>query len=290
MTASTPIVVPVGSGAGNPPSAVRHRLHGVTLCAVESRPSRAILRALARSLEQIDCDQALLLAPHRPVGLPAGVRHIAIPAFASVAEYSRFMLTDFQEYFETEHVLLIQWDGFVLDGQLWQHEFLEFDYIGAPWPHLPEPANVGNGGFSLRSKRLLRALSDPDFVHGGPEDLAICVVNRELLEQRHGIRFATPELAAHFSREHTPILAPTFGFHGIFNFPEAFGTDLEQVLDSLEDLLLLNRDARTLCLRLLSADDADRRATGRRFLRRLLIKTPWSKHNWSAIRATLRRS
>jgi hypothetical protein len=64
--------------------------------------------------------------------------------------------------FETEYVLIIQSDGFPLRKGL--AEFVgRYDYIGAPWGPAswftnlvyPYPKYcVGNGGFSLRSKRL----------------------------------------------------------------------------------------------------------------------------------------
>ena len=41
------------------------------------------------------------------------------------------------------------------DGNRWRDEFLEYDYIGAPW-NVPAGSrnNIGNGGFSLRRKFL----------------------------------------------------------------------------------------------------------------------------------------
>ena len=33
----------------------------------------------------------------------------------------------------TPHVLLIQWDGFVVNPSAWSDEFLDFDYVGARW-------------------------------------------------------------------------------------------------------------------------------------------------------------
>ena len=45
----------------------------------------------------------------------------------------------------------------MLDGAAWRPEFLDYDYIGAVWPHVLDKYNVGNGGFSLRSKALLEA-------------------------------------------------------------------------------------------------------------------------------------
>ena len=263
------------------------RLSGVTLCAIESRPSLAIVEALSATLEQVECDEVLFLAPTLPKSLPEHIRHVPIPEFRNVAEYSHYVLKRLADHVSTPHVLLIQWDGFVLDGRSWNPQFLDCDYIGAPWPHVEAPFSVGNGGFSLRSRTLLLACQDSDFIVSQPEDMAICKWNRQLLAERYGIKFASPELAASFSCEHGPMIGPTFGFHGIFNFPHVYPERLDEVLEGLDDLLLHNRDARTLCVRLLRSRNPEYRAIGRRFLKRLILRTPWNKHNWLALRNLL---
>lgn len=75
-------------------------------------------------------------------------------------------LTKLHTRFDTEYVLIIQNDGFPLRSGI--ERFVgSFDYVGAPWiKHLsyfdlfPYPKYaVGNGGFSLRSKRLCQAIA-----------------------------------------------------------------------------------------------------------------------------------
>jgi tetratricopeptide (TPR) repeat protein len=124
-------------------------------------------------------------------------------------------------------VLVIQWDGYVVNPAAWTDAFLQYDYIGAPWGFHNDAHRVGNGGFSLRSSRLLRALSDPDISETDPEDEMICRRYRPLLEERYGIRFAPEALAARFSFETTYFEDQPFGFHGLFNMwmvipPEEF--------------------------------------------------------------------
>ena len=137
----------------------------------------------------------------------------------SVAAYSAFMLRELGRHFCGEHVLVIQWDSFILRGDLWEPEFLEYDYIGAPWALRPA---VGNGGFSLRSRRLVDALCQLDIAVTHPEDVVICVHHGEQLSREHGIRFAPESVAARFAFEDIAPGSPTFGFHGAFNFHHAF--------------------------------------------------------------------
>ena len=168
------------------------------------------------------CDFAdLFVLTDQPMDVPWR----PIEPLRGVGDYNRFIQRSLIEHVRTEHVLIFQWDGFVLDPGAWTDEFLAYDYIGAPWPEATSPPgrHVGNGGFSLRSRLLLEALLDPalDFDPSRPEDKVICRELRPQLEERHGIRFAPVELAARFSFEHLRTGAPSFGFHGDFNFPLA---------------------------------------------------------------------
>lgn len=156
-------------------------------------------------------------------------RVVNIPRLSSIQDYNTFMIRDLVHYFNTTHVLVTQWDGFVWNPQLWKHEFLNYDYIGAPWPpellhtqlHKDRGYLVGNGGFSLRSKKLQQVLHDNydnlDFSHPS-EDVVICQFNRELLES-HGCVFAPVEVARQFSWECEAYTQHTFGVHARLRLP-----------------------------------------------------------------------
>lgn len=125
----------------------------------------------------------------------------------------------------TSHILTIQYDGFVLNGSLWSDEFLKYDYIGAPWLFHKDDLQVGNGGFSLRSIRLMRYLENnrQKYPVRHPEDDAICRIYRPSLEAI-GFKFAPVEIASRFSFEREP-KRPVFGFHGLFNVPKVLSRD-----------------------------------------------------------------
>lgn len=139
-------------------------------------------------------------------------------------QYSHFVTSNLNSYFDTDFVLVIQHDGFILDETLWTDEFLEYDYIGATWPQVclddgvPEHFNVGNGGFSLRSKKLHTILQkDINILKNKDEDKAICQINRSYLEYYHKIKFAPEHVADKFSFEYLDWLErpvpKTFGGH-----------------------------------------------------------------------------
>lgn len=214
-----------------------HRLSlpTVTLCAAASVNVAATVRALRTCLSKADFADCLLLTDAL-VPSNDGIRVVTIPEIRSSKEYSDFMLRRLVDHVWTSHCLVVQWDGYILDAEAWDPVFLEHDYIGAPWPQFGDDWNVGNGGFSLRSRRLIEACRDSRFRHEHPEDLAICRTNRQLLEQEHGIRFAAQRIAERFSFERRMPQGPTFGFHGIFNMVPAIGVEaFWQTYRSLDD-------------------------------------------------------
>jgi hypothetical protein len=164
----------------------------VTLLAVDTSPKAYLAaRAIERCLEQATFDSVKLLTTD--MTLPHAVK---IEPINGLEGYSKFCIRDMHRYVDTSHVLVVQWDGHVLHGAAWNPAFLEYDYIGSPW--LPSQ-HVGNGGFSLRSKRLLNTLLT---IAGNehPEDNFICVQHAAQLAQA-GLKFAPYPLAARFGFE-----------------------------------------------------------------------------------------
>lgn len=232
----------------------RPHLGGVTLVAVTSVALAATLAALRHSLSQASFGKVLLLSDRQPGDLAnSDIEWRPIPRIASRADYSRFVMGDLAGHIETGHALLVQWDGFIRDGRSWRDEFLQFDYIGAIWPQYRDGMAVGNGGFSLRSRRLLQATTTLT-ADGAPEDVAICRTYRRVLEQTHGIRFGNMDVARAFSYERCDSSGMEFGVHGVFNMLAELGsarllawlTDLEPgVIGERESTELLVKAVRT---------------------------------------------
>ncbi len=195
----------------------RPDLAQVTLCAADSARVTLTLRALAHSVSLCRFGDAVLFTD-ADVAAPVRVRRIA--RLASRDAYSAFLLKELAAHVATSHVLVVQWDGFVVAPEAWDPAFLAYDYVGARWEPRGDGMDVGNGGFSLRSRRLLDALQDPRFapVPGVPEDHLIGRVWRPALEREFGIRFAPADIADRFAQERVLSPVPCFGFHGLFNF------------------------------------------------------------------------
>jgi hypothetical protein len=212
----------------------------VTLVAVSSVAIAATERALVQCMEQIDFARVLFCTDASPhPGRINGIDYLPINRLGSRQDYSRFMLKELAIHIDTEFALCVQWDGYVLNAANWSGAFLDYDYIGAVWPQFGEGRNVGNGGFSLRSRKLLDACRDERISGRHAEDVEICVISREFLEKDHGIRFAPPELASRFSYERLRPDGEEFGFHGVFNLPDLLGTgDFRDFYGSIDEGLI----------------------------------------------------
>ncbi len=203
-----------------PTPTVRLDLPEVTLCCVDTRSTEQALYALRHCMAQVRFARVLWLGNQDSV-LPTSevgehIECIRIPQLRSIDDYSRFMLRELVHHIHTDHVLVAQWDGYIRDASQWRSEFLAYDYIGAPWQHKRRPVAVGNGGFSLRSRKLLNALQQIPMLSSEPEDMAICVAHREELVAM-GIRIAPVDIGFAFACEYGP-WRDAFGFHGMHNF------------------------------------------------------------------------
>jgi ADP-heptose:LPS heptosyltransferase len=176
--------------------------------------------AINRTLKQIKPKQVVWFTD---INISVGQTLIyRIPSIKDADHYSRFIINEMPYLMDKagisfSHVLVIQHDGFVLHGQAWNHKFLEYDYVGAPWLYV-DGRNVGNGGFSLRSKKLLDLTKTLTLL--GPEDECLGRLWRGSLEFS-GCRFAPEPIAHSFAFELNKPMQPTFGFHGCFHRPSS---------------------------------------------------------------------
>jgi hypothetical protein len=193
-------------------------LPNITLVAITTRDYGPSITALKKSLQQIRPHSAIFFTDVQYDD--PDFECIIIPKMDWL-QYNKWVCTELWRYITTTHVLLVQHDGHILDGSAWTDEFLEYDYIGAPWNY-KDGRNVGNGGFSMRSTNLMQFLSEDEFIQSvgiyAPEDEVICRLYRKYLESK-GVRFAPEELAHQFSFEMHPPRQKTFGFHAHFYPP-----------------------------------------------------------------------
>ena len=195
-------------------------INDVTLVTIETYHHDVAARALTECTNRLPFKNIVTFSD-KP--LLKGAKHVPVTPIVGMRDYCDIMLKSMWPFIETEFVIFAQWDAMVFDQTKWTDDFLNYDYIGAIWPWEPPGQNVGCGGFSLRSMKLLQALRYPviQMTEGSRfglkhEDAYIGVVHRQLLEQKFGIRFAPQETAAQFSYELGPY-TDSMSFHGFWN-------------------------------------------------------------------------
>lgn len=187
-------------------------LKDVTIICIDTKYYAQSLKAIKECLKHVTPSRCLFLTD---VQFDAGqnIEVVKINKINSKKEYSEFVIKELWKYFDTSHCLVVQWDGYILNSDVWSNEFTQWDYIGAPWDYDSDRV-VGNGGFSLRSRRLCKILGQDNFIDVlHPEDQSVCILYKYYLEEKYGIQFAPREVAKKFAYETIPPTNHTFGFH-----------------------------------------------------------------------------
>lgn len=182
----------------------------LTLIAVAGNRQGETIAAFYKCLKHIKPSKCVLLTN---IDITAtGIECINVGGLDTWAEYNRFVVKELYRYFDTSHCLIIQHDGYVIDGNCWDDEFLDFDIIGARG--LSDGRPNYNGGFSLRSAVFQHIIAKDNFIEiTAPEDEILCRLYRSYLEETHHVKYCTDEVADKFAYElHEPV-QPTFGFH-----------------------------------------------------------------------------
>lgn len=207
------------------------QLPNVTLCAMTSVNVRATVKAMEYSMRGICFGDALIITHKRPLFLPKGIRYRHIDKLETIDDFNYKTVYDLGDYIETDYAMLVHYDGYVVHPERWRDEFLDYDYIGSPWP-LPKEGDdttyrdihgnlcrVGNS-VGIRSKRLMdypKKANIPWTPEKGwyNEDGFLCCRIRHLLEAE-GMRIAPLEVARYFGHEsmlpETEGIVP-FAFH-----------------------------------------------------------------------------
>ncbi len=191
-------------------------LKNVTLAAMTSVNIYETIKALQYSMREIDFGEVVLITHRKPLSLPRNIHYRHTSKLNDIDAFNYKMVYELSDYIDTDYVLLVHYDGFVVNPQSWRDEFLDYDYIGSPWP-LPDNdiayrdskgniCRVGNS-VSIRSKRLLEfprqaglkweRMEDGFF----NEDTFLCCKNKNIIEDA-GMTFAPIEVAKYFGHEH----------------------------------------------------------------------------------------
>ena len=193
------------------------KIENCSLVCVDCYHYGKAVNAIQKSMAQNDFDRVLFLTD-APLDIK-GIEIVLIHTIKSKEEYSYFIIKELWKYITTGYVLLIQHDGYTLNGDEFDERLYEYDYCGALWMETDGYAN-GNGGYSWRSKKFLDVIGNDETIKGlHPEDAQICRTYRDHLQKTYGLKWATDELCERFSFELRQPRQKTMGFHQYFHKP-----------------------------------------------------------------------
>ena len=174
------------------------------------------VKALLYSSKDIDFAEMILVSHEKPEKLPSDISFIKIEK-TTHKEASEFTYKMLHKIIKTDYMLGIHDDGFVINPHLWRNEFLDYDYIGAPWKQEKRINRVGNGGFVLKSNKFIQLTQYLPYANTN-EDGELTNLYYDYFTA-NGCKYAPLLLAAKFSLEsRIPEceynLNNCFGFHG----------------------------------------------------------------------------
>src|SRR3990167_6509035 len=105
------------------------KLDNVALITVNCDCPDEGIKALRYSKKDVDFGRTIILSS-KEYNLP-DIEWIKTQHISSVDQYNDFMLR-LIDYVYFPYVLVVQSDGFVVNANMWDDRFLEYDYIGAP--------------------------------------------------------------------------------------------------------------------------------------------------------------
>jgi len=206
------------------------KLSDITLVGVDCTDRiMSTIDAMNISSQGIIYGETILFSHKKPALMPSYFKFIKIPKIENIDEYSYFMFKELGNYINTSHCLTVHDHGHVICKSCFDYSWLQYDWIGAPWSVIEgayianngEIARVGNGGFSLRSSRILKLPIEKGWYlreeqgWKNEDGNFCCYWRKEMLE--NGIKYAPIEVAAKFSYENdvpeNKDIKDFFGFH-----------------------------------------------------------------------------
>lgn len=195
-------------------------LPSVTLLATDCIDANRMISVLELCKSKVDFGAVRLLT-HVPVKYEHKVK---IQPLNSLIAYSIFMLTKVYKYIDTPYFLTVQRDGWILNPQSWNDEWLDTHYCA---PLFMQYNKCGSGGFSLRKTKMMEDIATIEMPEWDGSEKQAHEIQSGLsyyedgicsLTERNGkYKIASLEQAADFSqggnRDPKYFREKPFGFH-----------------------------------------------------------------------------
>lgn len=159
----------------------------------------------------------LLVGEGRLNAIPLQRHGFATLSTSSADDYSRLLTSPaFWRAVNADYALIFQTDSVLCSLSPWSvDDFLQYDYVGAPWMVPTHGLDVGNGGLSLRNVSLMLDITKtyPPGLNEH-EDVYFARCFSMMLRAGKKVRLPSPHVAASFAYETgMPPVLTSFGVH-----------------------------------------------------------------------------
>ena len=195
-------------------------LSNVSLVIIDVQCPELAYLALRDSVKDISFGE-IIICSDTDLKFP-GAKWVEVSKWDSLYERVKWFWYSLPNHIHTDFMIEVQWDGWIVDAQMWTDEFLEYDFVGAPWWY-DDKLNVGNG-CALRSVKFMKYLQEHQkefpLKHAKEDDLLGRHYRRKL-EKEAGLKWPTEQLASRYAFECTrpSHVSRHFMFHDSSNFP-----------------------------------------------------------------------
>jgi len=140
-----------------------NKVSDVTLLAISSNRVEGNVAALERCMNLMEFGAVKFLSHKNPDSLPDGIQFEECMELKSIKDFDYYAFLELGKHVQTSHCLMVQDHAYILHPEIWKDTWLRWDFCGALWEERPEfisvstgtMVRIGNGGFSLRSKRIM---------------------------------------------------------------------------------------------------------------------------------------
>ena len=99
------------------------KLPNVTLAAMSSVKIYETIKALEYSMQGIEFGEVVLITHRKPLTLPKGITYKHTSKLTDIDCFNYKMIYELSDYIDTDYVLLVHADGFVIHPESWRGEF-----------------------------------------------------------------------------------------------------------------------------------------------------------------------
>jgi hypothetical protein len=208
--------------------------------------------ALEKTISCLPRYDEIIVFSDEEIDLSTRYKLYKLPEPFGIMQYSEFVTKELNNFIETDYCMTVQYDGFAVNKERWNDNFLNFDFLGTPVSPLHDPMYIsltrietdlvdindvikksewktGGGGFNIKSKKFLEVCSKDEEIRAFADDstrddyawwcddMTLNFIHDKKLKEEYGLKYADLSTCLNFGSEIATGYNFPFGFHGWYH-------------------------------------------------------------------------